>query len=55
VGGRHHRFQGRLSYQSNIPLRAEFDIFVGFLFSRIGSRLMAQEFRRDIVAKLTNL
>jgi WD40 repeat protein len=50
-----HRFQGARSYQGNIPLTAEFDIFLGFLFSRIGSRLTEEEYRRDIVAKLANL
>jgi hypothetical protein len=47
-----HRFQGARSYQGNIPLPAEFDIFLGFLFSCIGSRLTEEEYRRDIVAKL---
>lgn len=50
-----HAFQGALSYQGNIPLPAEFDIFLGFLFSRIGSRLKEEEYRRDIVAKLVSL
>ena len=50
-----HRFQGAHSYQGNIPLPAEFDIFLGFLFSRIGSRLTEEEYRRDIATKLTNL
>jgi hypothetical protein len=50
-----HRFQGAQSYQGNIPLPAEFDIFLGFLFSRIGSRLTEEEYRRDIATKLTNL
>src|SRR5215831_1892334 len=38
-----YRFQGAQSYQANIPLPAEFDIFLGFLFSRIGSRLTEEE------------
>ena len=42
------------SYQGNIPLPAEFDIFLGFLFSRIGSRLTEEEYRRDIMAKRAN-
>ncbi len=50
-----HRFQGAHSYQGNIPRPAEFDIFLGFLFSRIGSRLTEEEYRRDIMAKLTEL
>src|SRR6266481_2520060 len=50
-----HRFQGAQSYQGNIPLPAEFEIFLGFLFSRIGSRLTEEEYRRDIVAKLVNV
>jgi hypothetical protein len=50
-----HRFQGAQSYQGNIPLPAEFDIFLGFLFSRIGSQLTEEEYRRDILAKLANL
>jgi hypothetical protein len=50
-----HRFQGAQSYQGNIPLAAEFDIFLGFLFSRVGSRLTEEEYRRDIVAKLASL
>jgi WD40 repeat protein len=50
-----HRFQGAQSYQGNIPLPAEFDIFLGFLFSRIGSRLTEEEYRRDILAKLSRL
>jgi len=50
-----HRFLGAQSNQGNTPLPAEFDIFLGFLFSRIGTRLTAEEYRRDIVAKLTNL
>src|SRR5277367_5747378 len=49
-----HRFQGAQSYQGNIPLPAEFDIFLGFLFSRIGSRLTVEEYRRDILAKRAN-
>src|SRR5215469_8513870 len=49
-----HRFQGARSYQGNIPLPAEFDIFLGFLFSRIGSRLTEEEYCRDIVAKVAN-
>src|SRR5271157_2519760 len=47
-----YRFQGAQSYQGNIPLPAEFDIFLGFLFSRIGSRLTEEEYRRDILTKL---
>ncbi len=43
-----NRFQGARSYQGNIPLPAEFDIFLGFLFSRIGSRLTEEDYRRDI-------
>src|SRR5215470_13066649 len=50
-----YRFQGARSYQGNIPLPAEFDIFLGFLFSRIGSRLTEEEYRRDILTKLGNL
>src|SRR6516162_164529 len=50
-----HRFEGAQSYQGNIPLPAEFDIFLGFLFSRIGSQLTEEEYRRDILAKLANL
>jgi len=50
-----HRFQGGQSYQGNIPLPAGFDIFLGFLFSRIGSRLTDEEYRRDIATKLANL
>jgi hypothetical protein len=50
-----HRFQGAQSYQGNIPLPAEFEIFLGFLFSRIGSRLTEEEYRRDIVTKLSSL
>ena len=50
-----HRFQGARSYQGNIPLPAEFDIFLGFLFSRVGSRLTEEEYRRDIAAKLASL
>lgn len=50
-----HRFQGAQSYQGNIPLPAEFDIFLGFLFSRIGSRLTEEEYRRDIVTKVAAL
>lgn len=50
-----HRFQGAQSYQGNIPLPAGFDIFLGFLFSRIGSRLTEEEYRRDIATKLADL
>src|SRR6266404_7285802 len=50
-----HRFQGAQSYQGNIPLPAEFEIFLGLLFSRIGSRLTEEEYRRDIMAKLSSL
>lgn len=50
-----HRFQGARSYQGNILLPAGFDIFLGFLFSRIGSRLTEEEYRRDIATKLPNL
>lgn len=50
-----HRFQGGQGYQGNIPLPAEFDIFLGFLFSRIGSRLTEEEYRRDLAAKLARL
>jgi hypothetical protein len=50
-----HCFQGARSYQGSIPLPAEFDVFLGFLFSRIGSRLTEEEYRRDILAKLANV
>jgi hypothetical protein len=49
-----HRFEGAQSYQGNIPLPAEFDIFLGFLFSRIGSRLTEEEYRRDLSTKVAN-
>lgn len=47
-----HLFQADRSYQGNIPLPAEFDIFLGFLFSRIGSRLTEEEYRHDILTRL---
>ena len=49
-----HRFQARSPIRGNIPLPAEFDVFLGFLFSRVGSRLTEEEYRRDITAKLAN-
>ncbi|MCZ8148168.1 MAG: hypothetical protein O9325_10015 [Roseomonas sp.] len=48
-------FRGDQSYQGNIPLPETFDIFLGFLHSRIGTPLSAETYRALMADSLTAL
>jgi len=43
-------FDPRLDWQQNIPLPRDFDIFIGFVYSRIGTKLTVGAYR-DLLAK----
>jgi hypothetical protein len=48
-------FRSDLAYQHNIPLPESFDIFLGFLHSRIGTQLSAETYRALLAGSLTAL
>ena len=48
-------FRSDVSYQGNIPLPETFDIFIGFLHSRIGTPLSVATYRALVAQSLTAL
>lgn len=48
-------FRSDVSYQGNIPLPETFDIFIGFLHSRIGTQLSAESYQALVAQSLRAL
>lgn len=48
-------FRSDVSYQGNIPLPETFDIFIGFLHSRIGTQLSVESYRALVAQSLRAL
>ena len=48
-------FRSDLSYQGNVPLPETFDVFLGFLHSRIGTPLSVESYRALVAQSVTAL